>query len=778
MSGSTGMRIRFAQFCFVAILTSSSLAVAATRYSFELDGDQVVPAPSGSSAVGRAAAVLNDTETEVTLAVEHDVVSPIAGAVYRGDFDTNGTFVLALSSLDAQSVTAWQPTPAEVADLKSGLLYLQIDSALHPTGDIRGQVAPKRHPAPGDVLISEIMYNPRSDESGPSPAEWIELFNRTYSDIEIGGWYFEDEDVIFGDFCTPQRSGTIPPFVLRSGNVVVVIPDAGSNPPSVADFESAWGIAGLLDVIQLLPDAGTANGAIVGLTLSNTPVNDGNDTNDFPLANSLYQPCDTNGLERPDDEILTLMAESVVMDTVNYDDQSPWPADDGSASISLVPADYPINTDLSSYTGSGNDIGTHWILHAPGDLAGGRRQSSSAGVYGGNDIGSPGYLIGALSANLPPTIESMVIVMGTDAEADITLQASDNTRPFLGLLLFFVKSLPAHGTLIDATSEKVLTPADVTGAGYLIPRPPFTNLRYISDTACGRDSFTVQATDGVLYSPDAEIELIVQCADVAVTEIMYNPNSFEGFPSAPEWVEILNTSDAPLDLVGWYLEDDSARSGDLPSYILGPNEAVAVIPSASVIAEFQSAWNAAVVQVTTNGETSAGALVGFNLGNLSGDNLRLVKPGGPTKQIVDAVYYGNGGDWPDTNTSGDGVSIYVTPPASQATAVANDSPLAWARAVVGVDGAYEMLADTNGIYNGFDVGSPGHVEGITVLPCPAPPDQNGDGTVGLSDFVHFSLCFGGPTGVAPGNCACFDTDGNDRLDLFDFAFLQQAFAAP
>ena len=770
------MRNHLTSACLLGFVLACSSSAFALRLNFELTGDQVVPGPSGSSAYARGAAVLNETETEVSIAIEHDVADPISAAIYLGDFGTNGTLVYALPSLDPQLVANWAPTPAEVDDLLAGRLYIQIESSTYPAGDIRGQIAPKHDPEPGDVLISELMYNPRSDESGSSPAEWIELFNPTFSDIDISGWYFEDEDVIFDEPCTPKRSGSIPSFVLRSGELVVVIPDGGAAAPSVTDFETAWGVAGLVNVIQLMAD-GTASGAIVGNNLANAPINDGNDANDFPLANSVYLPCNTSGVARPDNEILTLVGSSGIIDVVNYDDEAPWPVDDGAASISLVPADYPGKDDLSSYTATGNDDGANWILHTAGDAAGGRQQVAAAGVYGGEDIASPGYVVGASSVNLPPTAESQTLLSATGGEVDITLIASDTSRPFLGLLLFIIKSLPEHGTLIDVMSNHVITPADVAGDGYLIPRPPFTELRYVGGSECGEDSFTFQAFDGALHSPETEVTIVVQCGEVVITELMYNPDSYEGIPCLPEWVEILNTSSDPIDLAGWYLEDANARGGDLPAYILGPQEAVAIIPSASDLLEFDAAWNAPVIQASTNGETSGGALVGFNLGNTDGDDVHLIRPGGPNKQVVDAVHYRNGGDWPNTTSPNDGVSIYVSS-TGMVNVMDNDTPANWLRAVEGVDGAYLMTPDVNGIYNGVDIGSPGEVFGITPGRCASASDQNSDGAVDMADFVHFSLCLLGPVDSPPGNCECFDVNLDGQLDLIDYAAFQRVFDVP
>lgn len=58
-----------------------------------------------------------------------------------------------------------------------------------------------------------------------------------------------------------------------------------------------------------------------------------------------------------------------------------------------------------------------------------------------------------------------------------------------------------------------------------------------------------------------------------------------------------------------------------------------------------------------------------------------------------------------------------------------------------------------------------------------PGDGNGDGVVNLVDFATFEDCLMGPGGgLAEGQCASFDTDGNGTVDLHDFAGLQAEFS--
>ncbi|MFG0282836.1 MAG: lamin tail domain-containing protein [Phycisphaerales bacterium JB039] len=193
--------------------------------------------------------------------------------------------------------------------------------------------------AVADVIISEIMYNPDSDESQPNDVEWIELYNNGDSAVDISGWYIQDED--------GATDGIRPPAIIAPGEAVVLVP----HPMTQDIFYSAWG-----DGYQV-----------------------------FIITNWAY-PADFQGLSNspaPDNEILKLRdAAGSVMDEVNYDDADPWPRDDPDGpSICL----YPDKHDAIS-----NDDGANWRLSADG-VAGGRIVIPGF-EFTGFDVGSPGVV--------------------------------------------------------------------------------------------------------------------------------------------------------------------------------------------------------------------------------------------------------------------------------------------------------------------------------------------------------------------------------------------------
>lgn len=178
-----------------------------------------------------------------------------------------------------------------------------------------------------EVIISEIMYNADGSDTG---REWIEIYNTGSATVDIGGWDFKDEDD--PGITDPIPGGTM----INPGEALVLIEDQ-------ALFEADWGTGINLLV---LPGVGTT------LNLANSPVNPGN-------------------------EVLMLRdASDVVIDTVDYDDNAPWPLDSpNETSIYVLPG---------KLTAADNDLGENWGGSVPGVhgayLANGRIEGGSPGI--------------------------------------------------------------------------------------------------------------------------------------------------------------------------------------------------------------------------------------------------------------------------------------------------------------------------------------------------------------------------------------------------------------
>lgn len=199
-------------------------------------------------------------------------------------------------------------------------------------------------PVFGQVIITEIMYNPDSYEGGvgpddpPNQTEWIEIYNAGDKEVDLQGYFLQDED--------GKTEGLPESAKIAPGEAIVLIPGT----QSVTDFRAAWGKG-----FQVFKLDGWAKG-------------------DNPLANLANSPSDKN-------EILTLCdKDGKVIDEVNYDDEGDWPKDEPDGpSIALKP---------DALDAAKNDDGKNWVRSEKGKL--GAENANKTEEYSDADLGSPG----------------------------------------------------------------------------------------------------------------------------------------------------------------------------------------------------------------------------------------------------------------------------------------------------------------------------------------------------------------------------------------------------
>ena len=204
---------------------------------------------------------------------------------------------------------------------------------------------------------------------------------------------------------------------------------------------------------------------------------------------------------------------------------------------------------------------------------------------------------------------------------------------------------------------------------------------------------------------------IVCHAQVVISEIMYNPNSNEGWPpdennpedkgkpNAVEWVEIYNTGEEAVDISGWALADEDGQTKTIKDgAVIEPGEAVVIVPISTTPAGFHAAWGGTFAVYPVAGWGDDGL---YNLSNGPSDTneaLRLIDADGMT---VDEVNYDDEGDWPSDRP--DGASIYL--PQDMLDTEKNDQGINWKLSEKGTDGAKQNRSA--GDFNGVDIGSPG-----------------------------------------------------------------------
>lgn len=205
--------------------------------------------------------------------------------------------------------------------------------------------------AAGDVIITEVMYNPPTDEF---ESEWVEIMNISDSAVDISAWTVGDLE----DGQSDPLAGTI---ILEPGEIALLINDytAQNSEPTdpyfgvdpETEFRLSWNIPASTQVIAVVNFGSRANTA------------------------------------GPGNEILALVdADTIPSDIVDYiSDETlgtSWPADDGTASIYLkgTKLDATDNNKGSNWARSLDGVAMAYSSNGLGVLNNSVRAQGSPGV--------------------------------------------------------------------------------------------------------------------------------------------------------------------------------------------------------------------------------------------------------------------------------------------------------------------------------------------------------------------------------------------------------------
>jgi len=115
----------------------------AEHFTVSLDGQSEVP-PTTSSGTGSADIDYDATTKQLTWKLSYsDLTGPATAAHFHGPADSgmNAGVELAIPDITSDPAEGSATlTDAEAADLMAGRLYINIHTAAHPAGEIRGQV--------------------------------------------------------------------------------------------------------------------------------------------------------------------------------------------------------------------------------------------------------------------------------------------------------------------------------------------------------------------------------------------------------------------------------------------------------------------------------------------------------------------------------------------------------------------------------------------------------------------------------------------------------------
>lgn len=113
-----------------------------TVYTFLLDDDQELScAGTGSAATGFGIAILNAAQNQLSVYVEHNVLGASGAHIHFGAPCVDGGPIrFGFTSAASPIHETWALSPANVAELTAGNLYVNIHSPSFPNGEIRGQI--------------------------------------------------------------------------------------------------------------------------------------------------------------------------------------------------------------------------------------------------------------------------------------------------------------------------------------------------------------------------------------------------------------------------------------------------------------------------------------------------------------------------------------------------------------------------------------------------------------------------------------------------------------
>ena len=224
---------------------------------------------------------------------------------------------------------------------------------------------------------------------------------------------------------------------------------------------------------------------------------------------------------------------------------------------------------------------------------------------------------------------------------------------------------------------------------------------------------------------------------VLISEILSNS---AGAEPDQEWVEIYNASAMPLNIGGWFLEDEDGPTAALPmGTMIAPGEAIIICPDLVTAAGFQSAWpSAASAQVfpVANWTTPAPNGLG-NLANGPSATNEVLTIRDAAGVLQDVVNFDDVAPWPGDPS---GISFYLT--AGNVDAISNDNGANWASSFSGIDGAVSSLVMVGAGFTAVDVGSPGFVQANTSL-----ASWPGNGTDAATEVSVNGVVASAPSGV-------------------------------
>jgi hypothetical protein len=151
---------------------AADVPAAAQTFSAALSGRQEVPAVYDTTATGTATFTLSADRTSLTVMVTHTILLPTGAHIHTGLAGEAGAVLVPLSTTPAVITGTVTVTAEQAAAIEEGRAYVNIHTAAHPDGEIRGQIV-----RPGETLyvarLSPDQENPPTASTGSGLGEFL-----------------------------------------------------------------------------------------------------------------------------------------------------------------------------------------------------------------------------------------------------------------------------------------------------------------------------------------------------------------------------------------------------------------------------------------------------------------------------------------------------------------------------------------------------------------------------------------------------------------------------
>jgi hypothetical protein len=137
---------RLAYAALAVVLVSGAAHAETLRFRATLNGASEVP-PNDTKGAGTATATLDTASKELSYTINYSgLTGPATAAHFHGPAapGANAGPVVMLNPPTSPIMGKATLTDAQVADLRAGRWYVNVHTAAHPPGEIRGQVTAAR----------------------------------------------------------------------------------------------------------------------------------------------------------------------------------------------------------------------------------------------------------------------------------------------------------------------------------------------------------------------------------------------------------------------------------------------------------------------------------------------------------------------------------------------------------------------------------------------------------------------------------------------------------